>query len=181
MLNPTSTQAGLQLTLDNIMANTRVISVQINDRSYISEPDRINELRPVEQAYYTTSSDGVRTTVIYDNLSVSQAEARFSMYTTLFVTFLLVVSTNSTGLTDRGTDRGTDRQRNRQTKEQTEEQIEEQIVRERNRQRNRQTEKQTEEQTDRQTDKGTDRGTDRQRNRQRNRQRKRQRNRQRNR
>ena len=95
MLSSTSTQAGLQLTLDNIVENTKVLSVQINDKSYISNPYRINELRPVEQAYYTTSSDGVRTTVIYDNLSVSQAEARFSMYTTLFVTFLLVVSTTS--------------------------------------------------------------------------------------
>lgn len=32
--------------------------------------------------------------MIFDNLVESQAEARFSMYTTLFITFLLVVSTS---------------------------------------------------------------------------------------
>ena len=97
----TGAQAGLELTLDNIVANTKVLSVQINERSYVSNPYRISELRSVEQAYYTTSSDGVRTTVIYDNLSENQAEARFSMYTTLFVTFLLVVSTILICMTDR--------------------------------------------------------------------------------
>jgi hypothetical protein len=94
--NSTHAQVGLRLTLDNIVANTKVLSVQINDVSYISDAYRISELRPVERALYRASSNGVHTTVIFDNLSVSQAEARFSMYTTLFVTFLLVVSRTST-------------------------------------------------------------------------------------
>ena len=93
---PTHAQVGLRLTLDNIVANTKVLSVQINDVSYISDAYRISELRPVERALYRASSNGVHTTVIFDNLLVSQAEARFSMYTTLFVTFLLVVSRTST-------------------------------------------------------------------------------------
>ena len=92
MSNLINLQVGLRLTLDNIVANTKVLSVQINDVSYISDVYRISELRPVEKALYRASSNGVHTTVIFDNLSVSQAEARFSMYTTLFVTFLLVVS-----------------------------------------------------------------------------------------
>ena len=108
-------QVGLRLTLDNIVANTKVLSVQINDVSYISDAYRISELRPVERALYRASSNGVHTTVIFDNLSVSQAEARFSMYTTLFVTFLLVVSRTSTWQIEehiRGTDRQMSRHRN---------------------------------------------------------------------
>jgi hypothetical protein len=106
---PTHVQVGLRLTLDNIVANTKVLSVQINDVSYISDAYRISELRPVERALYRASSDGVHTTVIFDNLSVSQAEARFSMYTTLFVTFLLVVSRTSTWQIEEHLEEQTDR------------------------------------------------------------------------
>jgi hypothetical protein len=86
-------QAGLQLTLDSVETNTPALSVQINGNYLLNYQDRINELRKVEMAYYSSEYDNVQTSMIFDNLSRSQAEARFSMYTTLFITFLLVVST----------------------------------------------------------------------------------------
>ena len=60
----------------------------------MNDEDRIDQLRRVELAYYSSSYDGVSTFMIFDNLLVSQAQARFSMYTTLFITFILVVRNN---------------------------------------------------------------------------------------
>ena len=80
------------MTLDNVKANTDVLSVLINNNYLVNNADRINQLRNVELAYYSVSYDSVSTMMIFDNLAVSQAEARFSMYTTLFITIILVVS-----------------------------------------------------------------------------------------
>lgn len=87
-------QAGLQLTLDNVEANTPVLSIQINGNYLLNYQERIDELRKVEMAYYSSEYQNVQTSMIFDNLVKSQEEARFSMYTTLFITFLLVVSTD---------------------------------------------------------------------------------------
>ena len=87
-------QAGLQLTLDNVEANTPVLSIQINGNYLLNYQERIDELRKVEMAYYSSEYQNVQTSMIFDNLVKSQEEARFSMYTTLFITFLLVVSTH---------------------------------------------------------------------------------------
>jgi hypothetical protein len=84
---------GLALIVNNMIENTPLISIVINNVAILLDQDKLTSLRYVEKAYYSVSNRNITTEMIFDNLTKSQGEARFSMYTTLFVTFLLVVGT----------------------------------------------------------------------------------------
>jgi hypothetical protein len=84
---------GLSLTLNHMIANTPLISIIINNVDILQDQEKLSSLRHLEKAYYKVSNRNVTTEMIFDNLIKSQGEAKFSMYTTLFVTFLLVVGT----------------------------------------------------------------------------------------
>jgi hypothetical protein len=84
---------GLSLTLNHMIANTPLISIIINNVDILQDQEKLSSLRHLEKAFYRVSNRNVTTEMIFDNLIKSQGEARFSMYTTLFVTFLLVVGT----------------------------------------------------------------------------------------
>lgn len=82
----------MNITLDSLIRHTNVLMIQINNNVLLNSADVINQLRDVELSYYSVNNGGVQTTIIFNNLYASQTEAQFQMFTTLFITIILVVS-----------------------------------------------------------------------------------------
>lgn len=60
---------------------------------YFRDHDALSTLRPsIEAVVYSKTTNDITTTLIFNQKLLSTRSARFSMYTTLFIMFLLMVS-----------------------------------------------------------------------------------------
>lgn len=96
LLNHTNQQLyeqGLQMVLDTTIAQTSVIGIKLNNHWFMRDIDRIDSLRNVELSIYLATDPGFQTYMIFDQQRSSINSSLFSIYTTLFIIFLLVGGT----------------------------------------------------------------------------------------
>jgi len=90
-----NSQDALYMVLTTTENQTPVLGIQLNNWWYMQNVDRINALRDVELAAYVANGDGFQTLMIFDQKAASIESSLYSIYTTLFVIVLLVVSSVS--------------------------------------------------------------------------------------
>lgn len=78
----------LQQTLDQ----TNVIGIDLNNIWYFRDSSKLSYLRSSERNEYYSNSGPISTYMIFDEKSSSVSNSLYSIYTTLFVIFLLLVS-----------------------------------------------------------------------------------------
>ena len=81
------------MALNNTIATTPVIGIKLNDEWYIRDKSLIESLRSSERAIYAVDDPGFHTLMIFDQKKISVETSLNSIYTTLFIIFLLVVRT----------------------------------------------------------------------------------------
>jgi hypothetical protein len=86
-------QLGRQVAIANVKSNTPVLTIKINEDYVLQDTSRLDELRTIEKSYYRSSDGDFSTWMIFDEKSRTEEQALYSIYTTVFVTFLLVVRT----------------------------------------------------------------------------------------
>lgn len=74
------------------MKQLDVLRISFNGEDYFVEADTLDNRRDAEISIFEASSDGFKTRMTFDQLRVSQLGGEFSLYTTLFVISLLIVS-----------------------------------------------------------------------------------------
>ena len=87
-------QTSFDVAVNTAIQNTPIIFIQFNDDApYYFNEARLSELRRnVETVTYIATDNGFLTSVIFDQYSSSQTASSYSIYTTLFIIVLLLVS-----------------------------------------------------------------------------------------
>ncbi|RYY84825.1 hypothetical protein EON63_08515 [archaeon] len=69
-----------------------VIAIKFNDDFYYRNDDKMDGLRPVEKLQYELDEGGFYTFMVFDQKHYCVQGSLFSIYTTSFIIFLLLVS-----------------------------------------------------------------------------------------
>lgn len=89
--NPALYNSGLELAIKVSEDNLDVIGLNLNGIKYVYDTELIDSLRPIEKLIYESVTDDFTTQIIFDRRTYVQKAAEFSMGSTTFVIFLLLI------------------------------------------------------------------------------------------
>lgn len=89
----------MAIALQTLIGTLRVLKITFIDGSiaqdFLIDQDRIDILRRREQVTYEAVSSELVTEITYDIRRYTRTDALYSLYTTLFIIVVLMVSTNA--------------------------------------------------------------------------------------